>query len=239
MEDLLTYNENFTLFGAEHLWAVGLTVFFAIFLPYIAHKYLNESQKLGLSRIMALIICFWVIAYDVILVYLGKFNYKTDLPLDICNMMGLLMPILMWRPRRNIFSLFYFWILAGTLQAVITPHLYNGFPNFIFLKYWFVHGGLIVYIIYIASVYAYQLRWKDLFRAFAVLQLYVLTIFCVNKLIGSNYIYVVEKPPTASALDYLGPWPWYILVGEAIAFLLFILVFTPYMFSRPKSASPS
>lgn len=223
----LVYNKDFVLFGSQHLIVMALMLILALGLPFFAKKLLNQPQKILLSRIMALSICFWVILYDVILIFLGKFNYKTDLPLDICNMMGFFLPFLMWTPNRRFFPFLYFIILAGTLQAVITPHLYNGFPNFIFLKYWFVHAGLIVYIIYVASAFGFRVSLKDLWRAFLALQAYVGGMFAINSLLGSNYVYIMHKPPTASALDYLGPWPWYILVGEGIALVLFFLVWLP------------
>ena len=28
--------------------------------------------------------------------------------------------------------------------------------------------------------------------------------------LGSNYMYSMRKPETASALDLMGPWPWYL-----------------------------
>ncbi|MCI4671223.1 MAG: TIGR02206 family membrane protein [Bacteroidia bacterium] len=230
----LAYNKDFVLFGTQHLIVLALMVMLSMGLPLFSRRFLQHSQKVKLARGMALLISFWVIIYDVILIYLGKFNYKTDLPLDICNLMGLLLPLFMWNPSKKIFPYFYFIILSGTFQAVLTPHLYNGFPNFIFLKYWFVHAGLIVFIIYVAGAFGYKVSLKDLWRAFLVIQLYVLGMYGVNYLLGSNYVYIMHKPPTASALDYLGPWPVYILVGEGIALVLFFIV---WLLNRDKKSS--
>lgn len=223
----LVYNKDFQLFGDQHLIVMALMAILSFGLPLFANRFFNHEQKVLLSRVMAVTISFWVVLYDIILIYLGKFNYKTDLPLDICNLMGVLLPFLMWTPNKKVFKYLYFLILSGTLQAVFTPHLYNGFPNFIFLKYWFVHSGLIVYIIYIAGAFKYKVSLKDLWRAFLVIQLYVFAMFGINALLGANYVYIMHKPPTASALDYLGPWPWYILVCEGIALVLFFIVWLP------------
>ena len=187
---------------------------------------------------MAASISAWVVLYDVILLYQGKFNYQTDIPLDICNMMGLVLPFVMWTPNKRFFPYLYFWILTGTIQAVLSPHLFNGFPNFIFIKYWVVHGGLIIYILFIAAAWDFQLKWRHLWKAFWGLQVYVLFIYVTNKIIGANYVYVIEKPPTASILDYFGAWPFYILVCEVIYLLLSVFVFLPYLQSvKEESAS--
>jgi len=119
--------------------------------------------------------------------------------------------------------------MAGTTQAVFTPHLFDGFPNFVFIKYWVVHGGLIVYILYVAFVWKFQLSLKDLWRSFLLIQIYALIIYLTNELIGANYLYLVKKPPTVSVLDYFGPWPVYIFVCEVIMLFLMFMVYLPYL----------
>jgi hypothetical integral membrane protein (TIGR02206 family) len=133
----------------------------------------------------------------------------------------------MWHPKYRFHEVLYFWILAGTLQAIITPHLFNGFPNFIFIKYWIVHAGLVVFAVYVTVVYDFKPTLASLRKAFLALQGYVIFIVIVNLLLGSNYVYVLHKPPTASLLDYLGPWPWYLLVCEILCLVLFFLAYLP------------
>jgi hypothetical integral membrane protein (TIGR02206 family) len=222
-----TYNQNFSLFGAQHLLVIAIMIFLSVFLPFYAKKYLNKPQQLWLLRGMALTISFWALLYIVVRWWLGDFDYQTDLPLDICNMVALTLPVLMWNPSYRVHEVIYFWILAGTLQAIITPHLFNGFPNYIFFKYWFVHAGLVVFAIYTTVVFELKPSWKSIWRAFIMLQLYVLFVLLMNLIIGSNYVYVLRKPPTASVLDYLGPWPWYLVVCELMALVLFVIVFLP------------
>jgi uncharacterized membrane protein YwaF len=38
----------------------------------------------------------------------------------------------------------------------------------------------------------------------------------------------MEKPPTASLIDVLGPWPWYLLALEGIAFVIFFILYLPF-----------
>ncbi|MGB0864758.1 MAG: TIGR02206 family membrane protein [Saprospiraceae bacterium] len=228
------YNEGFKLFGTEHLVVIGLMIVLSIALPIIAKRYLNDKQKLQLSRAIAVLASFWALAYVVILLFLGDFNYKTDLPLDLCNISALLLPFLMWNPRLRIHEVLYFWILAGTIQAILTPHLYNGFPNFIFIKYWFVHCGLVIYAIYATVVFDLKPNLKSIFKSFLALQTYVFLVYGINYLLGSNYVYVMHKPPTASALDYLGDWPYYILAAELIAFVFFFIVYLPIALTKKK-----
>jgi len=57
----------------------------------------------------------------------------------------------------------------------------------------------------------------------------MLVVFGLNMLLGSNYMYLAHKPATASAIDFLGPWPLYLLWLELIALALFLLMALPFV----------
>jgi uncharacterized membrane protein YwaF len=53
-------------------------------------------------------------------------------------------------------------------------------------------------------------------------------IALVNTLIGSNYLYIARKPDTASLIDLMPAWPWYILVIEALGIFFVLLLYFPF-----------
>lgn len=224
---LFAYNQDFRLFGTQHVIVLALLLVLCIVLPWWAKRYLSEGRRLALSRAMAVLISFAALIYPPLQWWLGHFNYRTDLPLDICNLLALVLPFVMWRPSFRVHEILYFLVLGGTLQAIITPHLEDGFPHFIFLKYWIVHAGLVLYVVYATVVFDLRPNRRSVWRAFLALQLYALLVLGFNLLLGSNYVYLLGKPPVASALDFLGPWPWYLLVAEGVALLLFWLAYLP------------
>jgi uncharacterized membrane protein YwaF len=50
----------------------------------------------------------------------------------------------------------------------------------------------------------------------------------LNQAIGSNYLMINHKPPTASLLDLLPPWPIYILYMEALGLITVLSLYSPF-----------
>ena len=189
----LEYNTLFTTFGAQHLLMLVLTAATAWMLPFYANHFLSEDRQLLMARVMAVVLSLTVLLWIVIRIALGDFDKTTDLPLDVCNLAALLMPFLMWKPSKRIHEVLYFLVLVGTLQTTLTPHLLNGFPNFTFFKYWIVHGGLIVFVVYITASFKLFPDRRSLVEAFIWLHVYAAAVFIANLLLGSNYFYIMRK----------------------------------------------
>jgi hypothetical integral membrane protein (TIGR02206 family) len=79
------------------------------------------------------------------------------------------------------------------------------------------------------TVEGFRPTWKSLGRVFIGMNIYMLIIFFINQAIGSNYMYVAHKPETASLLDVMPAWPWYILWLEAIGLLNCLILYIPFM----------
>ena len=124
-----------------------------------------------------------------------------------------------------------FWIIAGTLQGVITPDIAIGFPSFDYFRYWIVHLGLLSIIFYAIFVFKMRPKLKSVFKSFFALQLYVILVVIINYLLNANYFYLNEKPESASLLDYFGEWPYYIIITQLIIIPLFLFIYLVFYFS--------
>lgn len=164
----------------------------------------------------------------------GQFDWRSDLPINFCNLAGLLVPALMWKPRQKVHEVLYYLVLAGTLQAILTPDLEEGFPHFGYFAYWIVHSGLVVYVILVTATLRLVPSAMGMLKTLGWLNLYAFATVLFNLAFGTNYMYMMHKPPTPTLLDVFGPWPWYILVCEAAALVLFLAAYVPVARMQPS-----
>jgi hypothetical integral membrane protein (TIGR02206 family) len=80
-----------------------------------------------------------------------------------------------------------------------------------------------------SAVEGYRPTWRSIRKVLLGGNLYLLLVGLINWMLGSNYLFIAHKPETASLLDVLGPWPWYILVMEALALVMTLLLYLPYV----------
>lgn len=221
-------NNDFYIGGTQHILVLLISILLGTVIITYAFNKLKPPQQYRLGLNMALIVAFSEIGWMLLRLYLGVFNPAEDLPFVACHFMALILPVLMFGLNRLLYEILYFWILGGTVQAILTPHLINGFPHYTFWMFWIVHCGLVIVILYATIVYQMRPTFKSVWKAFGMMQGYIILSFIVNYVFDANYNYVCYKPPTASILDYLGPWPWYVLGTEGIVLCLFLIAYSPF-----------
>ncbi len=222
------------MFGNQHLIALLFFTLFGYFLIRWAKK-LSHQKKYTVVTIFAFSLSTTVILWTILKIYTRGFDIKQDLPLHLCNFIALLLPIVTLARKKIYFNIILFWILAGTTHSVITPDLNNGFPNYVFFKYWYVHAGLIIFVLYVAIVLQIKPNLKSVFKSFLAFQAYFILLFIINKFLNSNYLYINSKPDGATALDYLGEWPYYILTVELFLIPYFLIIYLPFYLIEIKN----
>ena len=225
-------NADFVPFSGQHILISAIVIVFGTLLIYWAKKQSEQIQFLT-GNIIASSISLTVIFGSILNIYKQDFNYQEDLPLHLCSFLALVIPVLSYTRKYIYYEIFFFLILAGTLQSLITPSDYN-FLNFNFFRYWFVHSGLVLFMFYATFVYKMRPTIKSVFKSFIGMQFYMVLMFLINHLLGSNYFYTNRKPDATTLLDVFGEWPQYIFVVELIVIPFFLLIYFPFYLTRKK-----
>ena len=185
-------NADFVPFSKQHIIVSTIVITLGTILIYWAKKQSKKIQFLT-GNIIASSISLTVIFGSILNIYKPDFNYQEDLPLHLCSFLALIIPIFSFTRKYIYYEILFFLILAGTLQSLITPSEYN-FLNFTFFRYWFVHSGLVIIMLYATFVYKMRPTLKSVFKSFIGMQFYVIFMFIVNYILDSNYFYTNKKP---------------------------------------------
>lgn len=181
-------------------------------------------------------------SYTVALVRDGDWSARSSLPLALCNVAVVVAAAACWWRTPVLVELTYFWGLAGTLQALITPDLEVGFPHRVFFEYTTGHTAIVTAALFLVVGLRLTPRRGALLRTFAITSAYTAFVGGVDWLSGANYMFLRQPPDSGTVLDVLGPWPWYIVSAAGIALVLLFLLDAPFRPARrgrePEELSP-
>jgi len=223
--------QRVTIGSLEHIAPICIAILFSVFVIRFAKQSSNSKIKVIVFNGLAIFVSLSVLTFHLYHICFESYNVKTDLPLYLCSLIALLIPIFSYYRKYWMFEILVFWIIAGTLQGVITPDIAIGFPSLDYFRYWTVHLGLLAIIFYAVFVFEMAPKFKSIFKSFFALQLYVVFIVVLNFLLDANYFYLNQKPVSASLLDYFGVWPYYIIVTQLIIIPLFSIIYLGFSLS--------
>ena len=228
--DFFIENTNFRAFGPSHLGSVFFFAFLTFALVWQGRRQSSEIQG-RIAGGIAWALVGTLFAWTLLEWWRGVLDPKVDLPFDLCNVNCLLIPLVLVRRSAFWAQNLYFWVMAGTLQGVITPAIWEDFPHYTFAKFFIVHCGLIVAVLYAALVLDLRPTYRGLWQAVACIHGYAIFALCANYALEANYGFLCRKPDTASLLDVLGPHPWYLLAMELLGILVMHLMWLPWAFN--------
>jgi hypothetical integral membrane protein (TIGR02206 family) len=158
------------------------------------------------------------------------------LPLHLCDIAAVTAGFALLTQRPTLCSMTYFWGLAATFQALITPALGHGFPGWPFFAFFVHHFAIVAAALYLPIVLGWRPKqplWRSPLEVYGWSCGYLVFALTVNAVLGTNYGFASRPPQNPSLIDYLGPWPWYLLSMQVIAICLFLLLAWPLR-ARPS-----
>ena len=163
-------------------------------------------------------------------IYYGVWNVQEHLPLHTCSVLIWLAGFMLIYKNQYIYEFAYFMGISGAIQALLTPNIgIYGFPHYRYFQTFISHGLLVTAPIYMTAVEGMRPTWRSFLRVFVGTNIYMVIVFFINQLIGSNYLYVAHKPPGPTLLDSLPDWPWYLLHMEVLGLIMMLLLYVPFI----------
>lgn len=160
------------------------------------------------------------------------------LPFHLCDLAAITAGFALFTGHPLLKKLTYFWGLAATLQALLTPAIGMGFPHAPFVMFFVHHFAVVIAALWFPVVDGWRPRrplWRDPLHVYAWSVVYLCFAIAVNTALGTNFAFAAAPPPNPSLIDHLGPWPWYLLAMQPIALLFFLLLAAPL---KPRIPHP-
>jgi len=194
----------------------------------------NESSELKKKRVRYVLgglLIFAVLMDPVIILNrwgFGETGWKlflnSALPFYLCDVVSLVAAYALFTKSVRATEVAYCWGLAGTTQGVLTPTLSYDWNTIDFYGFFLQHGGI--------PVAACLLVWgmgilpqKGAFKRMIYWSwLYMAIVMLINIMIGQNYGFLNGKPEYSTLFDYMGPYPYYLLTIQVVAFTLYYIL---------------
>lgn len=160
------------------------------------------------------------------------------LPLQLCDLACIFVIIALFTYQQTCFEIAYYWGLAGTFQALVTPDLAFGFPHPYFFFFFISHAGIVAGALTLILAGGMRPTVRGGLTAFLALLGYAAFTLAVNFALGQNYGYTMGKPRNRSLMDFLWGWPFYIIQLALLAAFFFLLLYLPHAPFWRRKADP-
>jgi hypothetical integral membrane protein (TIGR02206 family) len=233
--------DSFVLFGAAHSAVFVIIGGATALLSWL----LRRAGRRGDDRVWRRTIC-WSLAGVLVIgaavaqlqrVVEGWWSVQEALPLDLCDITifvtaAALVGAGLDPPRSSLwqrcYELSWVWAIGGTLQAVLTPDLTVTFPHAECIRYFLLHGTIIVSALVMTLGLGMRPQPGTPLRVWLVTLALAVVVALVDWCSGANYMYLCRRPEQPSLFDYFGPWPWSLLSLALVGTLLILACYAPF-----------
>lgn len=164
------------------------------------------------------------------------FDPRHVLPMHLCDWALLATVIALTLRWQMCFELAYFWGLAGTVQALITPAVDTTAACRVF-GFFVIHSVIPASVLWLMFEFKIRPLRGAFLRVFLWSEVYLLVALLVNAATGANYGFLSGRPSTHSLLDFFSDTHWlYVLEINLTGLFFFLLLDLPWQFARSRGA---
>ena len=217
MKDFLIYffswgdEPEFALFTFAH-FAPILCMLAVIFLMRRFRTQLRESRfEVNLRYILAFLLVISDMAYYWrVAGHPGLTPDPTQhLPISVCGWAAIFCSYMLVGKSQTLFDISYFWILSGSVFALLTPTplTYTGPTRFRYYQFWCEHTMIYIAVFYMIFVHGMRPTVRSALKSYAALWTMVAIAYFANTMVGegANYLFMARPEAAPSVLDILPP----------------------------------
>jgi hypothetical integral membrane protein (TIGR02206 family) len=220
---------GFTTYGTSHLVAIAVLVVGSVVLVVLGRRRRGADPDDRFGKVFGAAVLLVTIPLQIVYFTPDYWSLERTIPIQLCDLGSLTAAYALWTHRWWATALTYYWGLTLTPQAIATPDLTATFPDPVFLLYWAMHIGTIWAAVYLTWGRGVTPHWRGYRFAIATTALWAAGVFVLNLLLDTNYGYLNAKPDSASILDLLGPWPWYVAAEIVLVAAVWALATWPWV----------
>lgn len=218
----------FILFGPAHLVALAATALAALAMARTARLPVFVARPRRLAVPLAAVLLANELIWHLYQLDAGSWEAASSLPLHLCDAALFIAVWAVLTERQIPCELAYFWGLGGSVQALLTPSVAQPFPAYEFLRFFISHGGIVLAVAYLTLGRRMRPGPRSVPRSILITLVYIAAIAGLDQALSANYVFLCAKPETASLLDFLGPWPWYLIPMFGIGAGMLVALYLPY-----------
>lgn len=173
----------------------------------------------------------------------AKLGATEVLPMHLCDWSLVAVAAGLWFRSQTAFELGYFWALAGTFQALLTPAIDFALPAWRLFGFFYSHALIVVGVLHLLLVERLRPWPRSLWRVLLWSEVYLAVALLVNALTGENYGFLARRPAQATLLDHFSDTRWlYVAQINLVALVFFAALYLPWLIydlTRSRAAAPT
>jgi hypothetical integral membrane protein (TIGR02206 family) len=226
---------SFETYGPSHLTVLAIFAVGVVLVVLAGRRMIGSPAEEPFRRAFAVAILVIAGSLQVLQFTPDEWNWQTSLPLQLCDLGWMVAVYALWTRDRLAATITYLWGITLTTQGIFTPDLHSTFPEPRFLMFWGMH----LLVVWAALLLVPGLRilptWRTYRATVAITLVWAVSVYVFNVIADTNYGYLNRLPKSASLLDYLGPWPLYVVLEIAIVAVVWALLTWPWVRAASRS----
>lgn len=217
----------------SQLWWGGLlSSSIVIILLLLLFKKLLHAYQLPFMKTLSLMLFFsWIYGHYNALFIRESWSLQYNLPLHLCRISIIIGMLALWKAKQWMYEWLLFLSIPSGIHSILTPEFTQGLSTYFIFDFYFVHAALIfipLFLTFNRGMLPRRDAWR---RSFLYVQIPLVIIFLLNFYLGSNYMYLAEKPMVDNPF-LIGEWPWYIVGLELVLILHIAIIYLPFALKK-------